>query len=152
VVQSGTPQELYRHPRDAFAARFLGLSNVLEGEIVAARDGLAVDTAIGSVPLPDAMATAPGGPATVLLRPDAVALSATGAESGQGSPPTAGSPVLTLFGRVREISFRGPQVHVVVDLAGTDLIVVVSSSGDLPTQGETVRLDVDLKRGVQRLA
>jgi ABC-type Fe3+/spermidine/putrescine transport system ATPase subunit len=32
VAQSGTPQEIYRHPASEFVARFLGFDNILEGQ------------------------------------------------------------------------------------------------------------------------
>jgi ABC-type Fe3+/spermidine/putrescine transport system ATPase subunit len=44
IVQSGTPAGVYRAPGSAFVARFLGLTNLLEGRVLA--DGR-VETALG---------------------------------------------------------------------------------------------------------
>ena len=34
IEQAGSPEEIYDHPRSAFVARFIGASNVLEGEVL----------------------------------------------------------------------------------------------------------------------
>ena len=44
IEQLGTPEELYERPTTAFVAGFLGVSNLLDGE-VAGRDGSLVDRA-----------------------------------------------------------------------------------------------------------
>ena len=49
VEQDGTPQEVYGRPANAFVAGFLGFHNLLAGRITP--DGLAVDTALGRLPL-----------------------------------------------------------------------------------------------------
>ena len=71
IEQLGTPEELYERPTTAFVAGFLGVSNLLDGE-VAGRDGSLV-----TVRLPDGTAlrapadgTAPSGPVRVGVRPE----------------------------------------------------------------------------------
>ncbi len=39
VQQEGTPEDLYQRPTSAFVGRFMGLANVIEGQVVAATDG-----------------------------------------------------------------------------------------------------------------
>lgn len=39
VLQSGTPQEVYRHPINRFVAEFIGAANVLEGTVATTADG-----------------------------------------------------------------------------------------------------------------
>ncbi len=39
VVQTGSPQELYMSPRDAFVAEFIGGGNILWGDVVESNDG-----------------------------------------------------------------------------------------------------------------
>ena len=41
IVQVGTPRELYRQPVSRFAASFIGVSNLLDGEVIALSDGVA---------------------------------------------------------------------------------------------------------------
>jgi multiple sugar transport system ATP-binding protein len=57
VQQIGEPDEVYRHPRNAFVARFIGspAMNMDEGELVS-RDGqLLLQTRSAAIPLPDSL-------------------------------------------------------------------------------------------------
>ncbi|GAA0579938.1 ABC transporter ATP-binding protein [Craurococcus roseus] len=63
VVQLGTPEELYLHPREPFVATFLGEVNRMPALV---RGGRA-ETAIGGVSAPAGL---PEGPAELLLRPE----------------------------------------------------------------------------------
>jgi len=48
IAQIGTPEEIYRHPQNAHVAGFIGETNFLAGEIVAAEQGgIVVETASG---------------------------------------------------------------------------------------------------------
>jgi len=76
LVQVGTPQELYRAPVNAFVAEFMGATNLIEGEVVPAGDGLVhVATGVGEV-------VAASGPAsgrvTVSIRPELMRIVPTG--------------------------------------------------------------------------
>ena len=71
IEQLGNPEELYERPKTAFVAGFLGVSNLLEGEVVG-RDG-----ALVTVRMPDgALLRAPGdgvassGPVRIGVRPE----------------------------------------------------------------------------------
>jgi spermidine/putrescine transport system ATP-binding protein len=50
IEQLGTPSELYESPRTAFVASFLGVSNLLEGEVVSESSVKLVDGTIVQVP------------------------------------------------------------------------------------------------------
>ncbi len=52
VEQFGTPQSIYQHPRTTFAAEFIGISNLLRGQVRADGDPLA--TPDGHFPIPPA--------------------------------------------------------------------------------------------------
>jgi len=75
IAQLDTPAALYGHPGDAELARFLGESNVLEGEV---RDGVAI-TALGRLPVGEWTGPAGDGSARVMVRPEQVLL---GEEAG----------------------------------------------------------------------
>jgi thiamine transport system ATP-binding protein len=132
VVQIGTPEALYRQPVDPFAARFLGLGNLLAGTTRQEGEGWVADTAVGPVPLPGPAT----GPVTVLLRPDAATLT-----------PEPGQWVLA--GTLVERSFRGPVARLVLDVAGTSLVFDLPSGGVLPAVGEGLRVGLDVATGVQ---
>ncbi|HWL83808.1 MAG TPA: ABC transporter ATP-binding protein [Roseomonas sp.] len=70
IQQIGLPGDLYARPATRFVADFLGESNLLEGTAHSAR---ATIPGFGTVPL---AAPQPGGPVTLLLRPEALRLGA----------------------------------------------------------------------------
>ncbi|MGD0746720.1 MAG: ABC transporter ATP-binding protein [Acidimicrobiales bacterium] len=70
IAQLDTPAALYGHPEDPELARFLGESNVLEGEV---RDEVAL-TALGPLDLGGWGGPAAGGRARVMVRPEQIAL------------------------------------------------------------------------------
>ena len=121
IAQIGTPQEVYRRPSDAWAARFLGMQNLIPGDWIA--PGL-VATEVGTL----AVEGCGQGPLTVLIRPEA----ATPARIEGGA---------TIEGTLVSRSFRGPTVHIVVRCAsGTQLAFDVPATGDLPEVGQPVTL------------
>lgn len=70
VIQRGTPEECYRRPRSAVAARLLGRANVLPAVVESGR----AECAFGSWPVEQW----PDGPATAMLRPEALRPSTNG--------------------------------------------------------------------------
>jgi spermidine/putrescine transport system ATP-binding protein len=48
IVRDGIPDEIWRDPKSAFAAKFLGIGNVIEGEVM---DGKKVKTEFGTFAL-----------------------------------------------------------------------------------------------------
>jgi iron(III) transport system ATP-binding protein len=76
IVERGLPQEIYTFPRHEFTARFLGISNSLEGVVDAVTpDSVAVR--VGDLMLTSAKATsfAKGDAVSVFLRPESFRLS-----------------------------------------------------------------------------
>jgi len=105
VVQAGAPEDVYRHPADAFAADFLGVTTRLAGRAEAGR----LEVAGQSLPY----AGAARGPVEVVLRAADLGL----------APP--GPPALA--GHVEESLFLGTHYrhyvrvgHVLVMIDGTD--------------------------------
>ncbi|MBC8076380.1 MAG: TOBE domain-containing protein, partial [Chloroflexales bacterium] len=68
VAQQGTPEQVYRQPASAWVAGFLGLGTLLAGRLLP--DG-AVETALGTLALPERAALAPDAAVRLLIRPDA---------------------------------------------------------------------------------
>jgi iron(III) transport system ATP-binding protein len=95
IVQTGAPEQVYGDPVDRWVAGFLGDADVVPGR---AADGVA-DTELGRFPV----AAGVRGAVDVVLRPERLALSATGAD---GVP-----------GRVVRRSFFGHDQVVAVELA-----------------------------------
>ena len=89
VEQSGTPWEIYYHPRTAFLADFVGAVNLIPATVREVRDGQAV-VAFGArtltVPVTNALALTPGAEVKLCIRPEAIGLAARGAAtSGAGA-------------------------------------------------------------------
>ncbi len=132
VVQVGSPWALYHQPANAFAARFLGLKNLLPGQARQAGGDWVADTALGPLPLPRAAA----GPVTVLVRPDEARL-----QAGDGGWPLSGVLV--------ERTFRGRLTRVLLQAGETRLTFELPSSADLPPVGASLTLWLDAANGVQ---
>ena len=123
IEQIGTPQELYRAPRNTFVAGFLGESNLLSGT-VASRVGEAATLALPALgreltgrctaPL------APGAAAAALIRPEATRLAPDG----------------RLRGRVAEVVYLGEIFATRVTLAsGQEMWSRSFASSPPPAEG-----------------
>jgi ABC-type Fe3+/spermidine/putrescine transport system ATPase subunit len=132
IVQSGAPDEVYRHPSSPFAAQFLGLNNLLPGQSTGAEVTPAgatlsrIETSLG----PLYIAVEPPLPAAervlVLIRPEAAV-------------PALAMPINQVEGTVVERTFRGATERITLrHPSGTELELDVEA-GLLPTKGQ-VRL------------
>src|SRR5690349_8851693 len=119
IEQLGTPEEVYRRPASRFVADFIGDSNFFAATV----DG-GVATFAAGTRMP---CRGGSGPATVMVRPEAIRL----ADSGP-----------SLSGRVVQTSFLGKHVRVAVDTAASEapVIVALHDSSALPAVGATVAL------------
>ena len=97
MVQTATPDILYRRPADLALARFVGDAVVLPGEA----HGMAVTCPLGTLPLAAGPAQ---GPVAVMLRPEQLVLAPGGAHAA----------------RVTEVTFYGPDARVRLTLAAGD--------------------------------
>jgi ABC-type Fe3+/spermidine/putrescine transport system ATPase subunit len=79
IVQAGTPEEVYRHPVSVWAAEFLGLQNLLEGEVVGTQP-LRVQTLLGSLRCDSRLNEnlSAGDNVTLLIEPSAFSLEPMG--------------------------------------------------------------------------
>ncbi|MBY5332487.1 ABC transporter ATP-binding protein [Rhizobium leguminosarum] len=123
LIQAGSPQSLYLHPRDRETALFLGDAVLLPAII---RNGLA-DCALGRV----AVEGSRQGKAEIMLRPEQIRVVADVSDRDYG-------------GRVVEVEFGGAVCTVAVSLDGVALppILIKTSSVALPARGDLVRLDI----------
>ena len=134
VQQAGAPLDIYRRPANTFVADFIGTSNLIPCTV---RGGGAVEIAGHLLPgLADA--EAPGGPATLSVRPEDVHLVA--APEGV---------VAGLSGRITFVRDLGASVEMFVDCAGTE-ILAISTPKDRPEvhAGDTVAIEIPGGRAV----
>lgn len=131
VAQIGSPSSIYQQPGSLFVARFLGLSNLLPGEVLKVDGKKVIKTSIGILPAPDSIT----GAVTVLLRPDAVQLDRNGE--------------FKLQGKLLERTFRGVTTHVTVEVKGERLHFEFLSRANLPNVGEQISLSFDPQEALQ---
>jgi putative spermidine/putrescine transport system ATP-binding protein len=130
IEQLGTPEDLYFEPRTAFAAEFLGESNLFSGILV---DERTARTESGlPIRVSESRGVSPGSRAKVLVRPERICI---GDEGGKAAN--------ALRGVIDTISFVGGMTRVTVreDRAGTVLLKCVSTRSHLRVQpGQPVDL------------
>ncbi|MER8231957.1 ABC transporter ATP-binding protein [Streptomyces sp. NPDC094049] len=116
----GTPQELYRRPRTAFTASFVGNANLLP--VTVTPGGAALGETVLKVATDG---IAPGAGATLCVRPHLV---------GLGDGPNA------LRGRVAEVQWRGSTHRLYVEVAGHRVKADVRELRETPPPGTEVTL------------
>ena len=122
LIQAGTPEELYRRPADAAAARFFSDTDEIIGEV---RHGKVI-TPLGAFPCPAAVT---GPEALVLIRPQGIRR----AEGGEG-----------VEGLVRETRFQGDDVKCSILFKGLEEpLNALLDSRAAPQRGETALFRVD---------
>jgi putative spermidine/putrescine transport system ATP-binding protein len=117
IEQVGTPAEVYERPATGFVAGFVGVSNVLEGDIARA---------------------VAGSEDAFTVRPEKITMGEVDAEVGADD--------CTATGHVREVVYLGAVTRYIVDLDGGGVLVVLqqnlttSSMEALQVRGRAVRL------------
>lgn len=123
IVQSGTPAEVYRQPATAFAARFLGLNNLVEGMAIGDAQTNVVRTVLGDLHVANGRAPLPGQQALLLIRPEAAEL------------PT-GATANIVAGTIVRRAFRGGSERIVLRHASGLELELDVEAGSLPNQAE----------------
>lgn len=112
LEQVATPREIYSRPATAYAAQFIGHTNLLRGEV---RGGMVRCSSLSwAVTLPD-------GPALFSLRPENIRV------AGEGTPGTAGA--MRVRGRVLQQAFHGATELIRVESADGLVLIVRTPSG-----------------------
>ncbi|HEX6581382.1 MAG TPA: ABC transporter ATP-binding protein [Actinomycetota bacterium] len=120
IEQVGTPAEVYERPATAFVAGFIGVSNVLEGDVAA---------------------RITGSDHAFTVRPEKIAIVPLESERGASHDTTTG--------RVREVVYLGAVTRYIVELDGGGELVVMqqnlttSSMEALQVRGKAVGLQWD---------
>ena len=130
VVQLGSAEDLFLHPRTRFVAEFIGKTNLIDG--AATEPGV---VAHGPLRLRVAPADLESGaPVTVSIRPHQIAL-----VRDDGSAAARGDN--TLRGSIRRVSYLGETIDYEVEVSGSDVVLRVSTPpGVRLAPGESVRL------------
>jgi iron(III) transport system ATP-binding protein len=119
VEQLGVPAEIYRRPASRFVADFIGEANLLPVEIEDAGPSGA-RARLGSVTVAVLDGAVASGPATLVVRPEAIQI-----RSGGLTPSPAGA----LAGQIRQTAYLGAAAEYTVD---TEVGVVAVSDALMP--------------------
>jgi spermidine/putrescine transport system ATP-binding protein len=140
IEQLGNPEELYERPTTAFVSGFLGVSNLLAGELVGRENGLAmVKLASGSVVRAPTTDATTGSTVRVGVRPEKLkVLALHGAEAAaEGN---------AIEGTVVDASYIGVSTQYLVEIPGGQKLTVyaqnleTSGAAEAHPDGQAVRL------------
>jgi spermidine/putrescine transport system ATP-binding protein len=118
IEQLGTPADLYEHPRSAFVAGFLGISNLLPGSVASA-DTVKLDDG-STVRVPAEALRGRDGRVAVGVRPEKIRL-------GHGEENR-------LTGRLLETAYVGVATQYVLETSAGNVSVYVQNSEPGATQ------------------
>jgi spermidine/putrescine transport system ATP-binding protein len=143
IDQLGAPEELYERPQTAFVAGFLGVSNLLDGE-VASRSGesVAVRLTDGTVLQAPAGKQNGAGEVRVGVRPEKLRVVAL----KEGEPAGPDGTLNTLSGKILDASYVGVHTQYLVETTTGQHVTVyaqnleTSGAGERLADGQSVRL------------
>ncbi len=142
IEQLGRPEELYERPATSFVAGFLGVSNLLDGEVVG-RTGELVDIRLGDGTLVRAPVAATNGDTRVRVgvRPEKLRVTPGGADG-----PRSGENFNALEGTVLDASYIGVSTQYIVQTAEGHKLTVyaqnleTSGASEVLADGQAVQL------------
>ena len=133
IQQIGTPREIYDRPRTRFVASFVGIANLLDGNVVRTLgDEVQVQTEVGDMWVQAPARLDIGQQVTATIRPEYVRLSVEEPAEGRN----------LVKGTVRTRAFLGDSMEHVVR-AGTIEIRVKSDPGTSISPGQDVYLSLE---------
>jgi spermidine/putrescine transport system ATP-binding protein len=124
IVQIGSPRDVYEEPSDTYVADFLGVSNLMEVDVVERSQGRACQVALGEARLAADRADVEGlGPAHAVIRPERVRI-----ESYDPAGPAGPNRVPAM---VERLVFHGTGTQVMLRLGnGAPLQALVQNDGE----------------------
>ena len=131
VEQIGFPQEIYAAPASPFVARFLELTNILEGEVTVKSGKSVLITPVGEFPL---TVNQKPGKVKALIRPDNAIF------NGAGN--------CQLHGTLLDCSFRGNWQRITITVNQVELTFDLSSYLRMPKPGQPIMLALDPARSI----
>ena len=128
IEQDGTPAQVFTRPVSAWAAAFLGQTNLVQGEVLG-REPMRVRTPLGDLQSACGDGPAAGGRITLLLRASSARL---------------GGEVNLIRGQVEDAVFRGEQIRLTLRCPAVDeLHFDFPADTALPAIGQPIQLSLD---------
>ncbi len=124
IVQVGNPHEIYEQPADTYVADFLGVSNLMQVEVVERQGGSGYQVRLGDSALSAEQGTTDGlGPAYCVIRPERVRIEPF------GSPGPNRVPAM-----VERLVYVGSATQVMLRLAPGELLQALVQNDGSHTQ------------------
>ncbi|WP_376958362.1 ABC transporter ATP-binding protein [Azospirillum sp. A26] len=140
LTQVGSPQELYRRPRDRETAAFLGDAIILPADV---ENGWA-SCSLGRLAV---TAGSRRGAGEIMLRPEQLRLVVDDRDAPPNAPSKTGESAAESWGRVIDVEFGGSVCKVAVALGNVpgqrNPLLLRHSGLDLPRIGSRVRIHVE---------
>ena len=118
IVQSGSPDEVFAHPRDSFVADFMGIETIWRARVVKCDQGLCTVQTPAGITAELVTEAVEGSEVTVAIRPEDVALSVSDPDAATGRTSVRNH----WAGVVDSVTPTGPLVRVRVRLDQTQEI------------------------------
>ncbi|MEX2542076.1 MAG: ABC transporter ATP-binding protein [Trueperaceae bacterium] len=135
--QLGAPKEIYERPASARVADFIGLANLIAGQVTSNRDGaVTIASQWGEIAARGGSELGAGKDVLVCVRPEAFTMS-----EGSGAPGLRREGDFTVVtGQVRELAYLGSIVDYQVEAAGGLSLRVQAVAGEEFPPGSPVEL------------
>ena len=148
IVQLGTPRAIYEEPADTYVADFLGVSNLMEVDVVERGPGSQCRVKLGEMALVVDRAEVDAlGPAHALIRPERVRIEPYNQDGQNGQAGPNRVPAM-----VERLVFLGASTQVMLRLApGALLQAVVPNDGTEATLSQGTPVHVFLAPDVLRV-
>ena len=136
IVEIGRPRDIYLHPRTQFAANFIGLTNIIPGQIIGEEDGaMIIQAPFGQILCRGTEPALTHGNVLVLVRPESLRLSSLAPRSQKN----------TWSGALKEKVFLGDFNDCEISCGGFSLRAKVDPY-DETTEGQKLFVSVDPAR------
>jgi ABC-type Fe3+/spermidine/putrescine transport system ATPase subunit len=123
VVESGTPEELYLSPKKRFTAEFLGISNIVTGEIQTIKGEKQLTTSFGSLTLPEKRDLKTGKNYSVAIFPEHLQISTTARKEATNQ----------FTAIINKSYFNGSDIELSLKVKNITIIARLRSSGIVKT-------------------
>ncbi|HET7867717.1 MAG TPA: ABC transporter ATP-binding protein [Burkholderiaceae bacterium] len=128
IQQVGKPQDVYREPVNPFVANFIGMNNLVSGQVLESGSGyVEIASPLGSFKVPTAQPRPMGVPASFVVAGDRVSLAAEGSAMDPALPH--------IDGTVLGLEFVGSTQTVFVDVAGASEFRVQKQQHEIESLG-----------------
>ncbi len=140
IVQIGSPEEIYNHPKSEFVADFIGKSNILEGEYKMGSDGFAHFTlADSSISVQVQPVEQRGENPRLILRPEQITIS---------DKIKSGENLNCLPATIEHVTFLGEMIYYHVRLEnGANLLVPVYNFSSRYQEDDKIFIYWDIHSG-----